>query len=466
MIHEIKNFVENLAEEDFSRNLKLKEGIYLFLDVEKEDKKYLLRNQKKILETQEDIILYDGKNETQYEKLLLNLLVNVKPASPAKIFNPNKKIFNLTCSPFALGLNKKNFNDKSQELLNQELVQYFQSAERYVSNPQHQIWFFNFKGYCLNHLIPFLLELPEYQEAKSNTNIYFFLKAPELEDFTLTHQVYLKEKVFNKDKFNLETTEGTFGISDSLSGFNDKKMFLKHHSAPLEFNYRVSGEVAMQLWRFFQLQQNKQIPNPIPIFIDKQELNEKMISIFNSEEKKIGHAEIVKKILSHSGQKDLQNYYLIYFLGTKGSRIGDIDFIPVFRYEEGKAILQPVFGQQGVKKIESVFDMEEHVFNKIFNNQLKTDSWLKYFGEIKYDPKYITDTCYNQLLKYRKSIYDFVYKSRRQAITAVMFDDMMQQGIIDDLRHDDVKDGNHTKEYAIKEKLNIWFSLYDFFLST
>lgn len=466
MIHEIKNFVDNLTEEDFSRNLKLKEGIYVLVDIEKKGEGYILKNEKEIFLTQENIALCDGKDKVENENLFLNLLVNIKPVSPAKIFNPNKKIYNISCSPFALAFNKKNFVDKSQEVLIKELSQYFQSAERYVTDPQHQIWFYDFKGYCLNHLHDLLERLPEYQEAKSSTSIYIFLKKPSLEDFVQTHQAYLAEKVFNKDKFNVETSNATFGISDSLSGFNDKKMFLKHHSAPLEYNYRVSGEVAMQLWRFFQLQQNKQIPNPVPIFVDKQELNEKMISIFNTEEKKIGHSEMIKKILSHSGQKDLQDYYLIYFLGTKGSRVADIDFIPVFRYEEKEAKIEAVFGKQGIQKIENVFDLENHVFNKIFNGQLKTATWLKYFGEIKYDPKYITDTCYNQLLRYRQSVYDFIYKSKRQAITAVMFDDMMLQGVLDDLRYDENKDKNHSKDYAIKEKLNIWFSLYNFFTNT
>ncbi len=471
MIHELKNFVVNLKEEDFSRNLKLKEGIYILIDIEKKGEEYILKNENEIFQTQEDIAVYDEKNKIEDENLFLSLLVNIKPASPAKTFNPNKKIYNASCSPFALAFNKKNFAGKPQKILIKELSQYFQSAERYATEPQHQIWFYDFKAYCLNHLLSFLERLPEYQKAKTNTSIYIFLKKPGLEDFVQTHQAYLAEKVFNKDKFNVETTEGTFGVSDSLSGFNNKKMFLKHHSAPLEYNYRISGETAMQLWRFFQLQQNKQIPNPVPIFVDDQEkkLNEKMISIFNTEEKKIGHAEMIKKILSRSGQENLQNYYLIYFSGTKGSRVADIDFIPVLRYEERGAKIEEMFalgGKQVANKIETVFDLENHVFNRIFNGQLRTDTWLKYFGEIKYDPKYTTDTCYNQLLRYRQPIYDFVYKSKRQAITANMFDDMMAQGILDDIRHDEVKDGNHDKGYAIKEKLNIWFSLYKFFTDT
>lgn len=475
MIQEIKNFVEHISKNDkdvFARNLQLKEGVYILLDIEKQDENFVLLNEKEIFDSKEDIFVYDGNSETSRKTEWLNLVTNTKPTSAAKIFNPNKKIYNSTCSGFALGFNKKNYADRAAKLLIQEVAQYFKSAERYIEkdNTEHQVWFHNFKDFCLKRLVTFMESIEEYQEAKTNTNIFLFLKQPSLEDYTKVHQAYLEEKVFNKDKFNVEIEKETFGISDSLSGFNDKKMFLKHHTSPLEYNYRIDGNVAMQIWRFFQLQKNKQIPNPIPIFIDEEELNTKMISIFNTDkDRKMGHAEIIKSILSQSNKKELQNYYLIYFQGTKGSRVADIDFISLFKYEEKDAEIIEVFnlgGSQAKHKIENVFDLENFVFNIIFNKQLKTKTWLKYFGEIKYDPKNLTDTTYNQLLRYRQSIYEFVYKSKRQAITSMMFDDMMRQGIIDDIRHDEVKDGNHTKEYAIKEKLNIWFSLYNFFTNT
>ena len=448
MIQELKNFVEHISKNDkdiFARNLILKEGIYILLEIEKQGEDYVLLNENEIFDTKEDILVYDGKSEVENKEYLLSILTNIKPTSAAKIFNPNKKIYNASCSGFALAFNKKNYADKNENVLISELLQYFQSAEKYIEkeNNTYQIWFHGFKGFCLNRLVSFMQSLDEYKEAKLNTNIYLFLKQPHIDDYIKVHQAYLSEKVFNKDKFNIKVENKTFGISDSLSGFNDKKMFLKHHTLPLEYNYRVDGEVAMQLWRFFQLQQNKQIPNPVPVFVDEEELNLKMISIFNADKDyKMGHGEMIKSILSQSDKKELQNYYLIYFQGTKGSRVADIDFIPNFKYEEKDAQIVEVFnlgGSQTKHKIENVFDLESHVFNRIFNGQLKSKAWLKYFGEIKYDPKYLTDTTYNQLLKYRQSIYDFIYKSKRQAITAKMFDDMMINGILDDLRHDELK---------------------------
>lgn len=472
MIQEIQNFIEHISRDDknvFSRNLKLKEGIYILLDIKKDADNYILLNEQEIYDNPEDLIINDGKSEIPEADTLLAITLNTIPVSPAKILNPGKKVFNMTCSPFALGFNKKNYNNKSSQIIISSLAEYFKGAEKYVEkdNTQHQIWFHDFKGFCLSRLVSFMESLQAYKDAKTNTNIYLLLKRPAIGDYLETHQAYLSDKVFNKDEFNIKVNDETYGISDSMSSFNTKKMFLKHQTAPLEYNFRVNGEVAIQLWRFFQLQQNKQIPNPIPIFIDQKELNDKTIKIFNAEKGyKIGHAEMIKSILNNT-QGNLQNFYLIYFQGTKGSRIADIDFIPLFKYEENNANIIEVFplgGSQSKNRIENVFDLENWVFNKIFNGQLQVNNWLKYFDEIKFG-KYFTNTTYNQMLKYRKSVYDFIYKSERNSITSLMFDDMMSQGILDDIRHDEIKNNEHTKNYAIKEKLNIWFSLNTFFNS-
>ncbi|MEO5967480.1 MAG: hypothetical protein ABIP69_04410, partial [Ferruginibacter sp.] len=470
MIEELQNFIQHISIGDpnvFSINLKLKEGIYILLDIKKNADNYILLNEHEIYDNPEDLIINDSKSEIPEAKTLFAITLNTIPVSPAKILNPGKKVFNMTCSPFALGFNKKNYNNKSSQIIISSLAEYFKGSEKYVEkdNTQHQIWFHDFKGFCLSRLVSFMESLKAYKDAKINTNIYLLLKRPSIDDYLETHQAYLSDKVFNKEEFNVKVEDETYGISDSMSGFNTKKMFLKHQTAPLEYNFRVNGEVAMQLWRFFQLQQNKQIPNPIPIFIDQEELNYKMIKIFNADKDyKIGHTEMIKSILNNTNE-NLQNFYLIYFQGTKGSRIADIDFIPLFKYEEKDAKIVEVFplgGSQSKNRIENVFDLENWVFNKIFNGQLKVNNWLKYFDEIKFD-KYFTNTSYNQMLKYRKSIYDFIYKSERNSINSLMFDDMMAQGILDDIRHDEIKNNEHNKSYAIKEKLNIWFSLYNFF---
>lgn len=76
-----------------------------------------------------------------------------------------------------------------------------------------------------------------------------------------------------------------------------------------------------------------------------------------------------------------------------------------------------------------------------------------------------TETIVNLFYKYRRAFYDYVYKSKRQAITETMFYDIMLNSILDDVRHDEYKleKKYHTKEKSIKEKLNIWFSFYNYF---
>lgn len=270
-------------------------------------------------------------------------------------------------------------------------------------------------------------------------------------------------KVFNKDDYNKQkpSTDQIHGISDSVSYFNDKKPFLKHPTAPLLYNYRVTGKEATRLWQFFNLQRNRQIPNPMPIFLDKKELTKKMVKLFNDEKGKLRYVELIKKLLEKG--EDLSNYYLIFFdVQAKKSKVIDIDFVSNFRYEMKDVKIIEILSLNGhleaKTKVENIFDFEYKILNQIFNNQLMPKaSWRRYFDDM--EAHKMSSNTYNQLMKYRKSIYDYVFKSRRQAITKTMFDDIMQKGILDDIRLDD----NGSNDYSIKAKLNIWYSLYEYF---
>lgn len=478
MIKEITNFVDELEKNNpdiFSKNLNLKEGLYIFLDLEEIDGESILKNADSDGNIQkEDIKVYDKNAEwNHFFERCLKIQTNSIPVSNAKIFNPNKKIYNVSCSPFTLSFNKKNFIKYDKEILISELKnQYFKIAEQYLNNKkeEHYKWFQCFKEFILENFPDFITELTEYQNAKTNFTINIFLKNPSIEDFKETHEAYLKEKVFNKDKYNLEIDNITYGISDSLSLFQEKKPFLQHQTAPLKYNYRVEGNDAMKLWKFFQMQKNKQLPNPMPVFIDKQELNDKVVSLYNNEGK-ITYSAIVKNLIENHNE-DLQNYYLIFFNNTyKKSRIVDLDFVPVFKYNIKSIKLTEFFnlgGQFSSIPLNNVFDLQTNVINKIFNNQLVRQTknnglWLRYFDEIEIKPEYgLTDSIYHLLYKYRKAFYDYIYKSRHQAIKHNMFDDMMIQSILDDVMHDQERD----KEYNIKQKLNIWFSLYNYFNHT
>ena len=206
----------------------------------------------------------------------------------------------------------------------------------------------------------------------------------------------------------------------------------------------------------------------MPIFVDKNELTEKAVKIFNDEKGKLGYVELIKRLLEKGD--DLSKYYLIHFdknPETKKSKIIDIDFVSNFQYEMNDVKIIEVFSLNGYleakTKVENVFDFELKIINQIFNNKLIVNQgkWRKYFDDL--DSKYFTNNNYNQILKYRKSIYDYVFKSQRQAITKTMFDDIMLKGILDDIQHDKYENNKHSMEYTIKAKLNIWFSLYEYF---
>lgn len=463
MIQEITNFIDEIPESVFSYNLTLDEGLYIFVGLD---------NNGNLTETETRLYKKDAELDSFFDKCL-TLQTKVKPVAPSKIFNPIKKIFGGSCSGFAFCFNKKNlYKDKvlRSDEIKDSLVEYFKGAEKYIleENGNHVVWFSKFKLFCCNNLIAFLQELPEYTSLKDNSSVNIFLNEPSIEDFQKLYDPYVANSVFNKDDYKTELESVIYNIADSLSSFSEKKMFWRHKTAPFEFNYKITGEQAKKIWQFFNLRGNA-LPNPLPIFIDRKELNQKVIEIVN-EDKKLSYSEIIIKLFNEK-IADLGNYYLLFFIKTqKGDKISDLDFVPSFQFLIDDMFISELFpiGGKQKKRISNLFEFEIHVANRIFNGQLITKTkaggwWLKYFGDIDYDPKYLTDNTYNQLLRYRKAFYDYIYKAKKDAIQTFMFQDIMLKGVLDDLRADEYKEKNHTKDFSIKEKLNIWFSLYHYF---
>jgi CRISPR-associated protein Csh1 len=117
-------------------------------------------------------------------------------------------------------------------------------------------------------------------------------------------------------------------------------------------------------------------------------------------------------------------------------------------------------------KIENIFDFERIIVRDLFNNSLiriKEDSYtLNYFGDV--DPRYISggETMSLLILKYRKAFYDYIYKSRTNAISVVMFDDIMYNSILSNIQSEKIEKRCEWNNH-IKVKINIWFSLYNTF---
>ncbi|MDX2305282.1 MAG: hypothetical protein NW226_20905 [Microscillaceae bacterium] len=517
---EIVNFVKDLPQEVFSYNLSLDEGLYIFVDLDEEgnlisfEKGVYKKPKPKTAEKKEkpkkakkdESSLFPQENseeETEmnpFFKKCLARLTNSSMLTANKRYNQSFEIG----SPFGIGFKKdillESIDAKTgktkgypETVINEKIKGYFEVAETFIDkdNQEHQDWFNSFSNFCKQNLIKFSKEMLEKNKAKA---IFIFLNKPTENDFESAYQKYLSERgVFNKPKSAIKFNDKKYQVSDTLNVFSKEKMFLEHKTAPFELNMLIDSSDAVDIWKFFELvgrrneDGNKVLPNPCPIFIDKKELNGKVISILK-ENGKTTYSEIIKKIFESPDTKsDLGNYYLLFFqfVSQKGFRVFDLDFVPSFQYEIKDMQIEEIFplGGKVAKKIKNVFEFEREITSKIFDGVLVSTYegggiTARYFfdfndkqskNQIKGIISYLEKNKKNfnniltQVLKYRKAFYDYVYKSKRESIQDFVFQDIMLKGILDDLRADEYKDRNHTKECSIKEKLNIWFSLYNYF---
>jgi len=452
MLREIINFTRSLSEESFVRNLLPQEGLHLQIELTSDSS--LKWNQSEIFREKEGI--------SSFLKKCLDLQIHTKCVSLNKAFDlPGKKL--LSCNPFCLAFKVDFLNNNSE--FQKSIDSYFRTATDYCTD-NYKPCLEKFKCFSSKDLIPLLKSLPEFKQLKGKDYIYVYLINVTLDDFKEAHNKYLKAKVFNKEQYNKEIEGITFGVSDYLTGYNEKKPFLKHKNASFMLNSRVSSDDALILFRFSELKANKQLPNPLPIFIDKEELNEEIVKIFNrGGDKKISYQEIIKAV--YEKEKDLGNYYL---LNIQGENVKDFDFVSNFQYVIAPPVtIERLFIDKGITgRINNIFDFEKTIVQIIFNNQLvqkrKNEEWkMRYFDDIENNPKYLSSAMFQIVLKYRKAFYDYIYKSKQEAINFKMFYDIMKTSVLDDIRHDEFKDGRHEKDFNIKVKLNIWFSLYYFF---
>lgn len=306
-----------------------------------------------------------------------------------------------------------------------------------------------------------------FDQLKDNEYVAFFLDMP-LTIYQQAHQNYLTDKLFNTDAYNQTDESGeVWGTSNFFNGFGNKKPFLMHRSASFDINGRITATMARQLFEFSNLLQRNILPRPLPIFAIHEELLTTSVTLFKKEalvdptERKT-HQEIMLELLQQHEQ-DLGNYYLLYHSREK---ILDFDFVSKFRYrlkdQNGNPWKVQLLLRKGKSfQLEQVFEFQNLVIGPLFNNALvvKTKNGgliTKYFEDI--DPKYCDNNnalIHGLILKYRKAIYDFIYKSRTQALTPAAVKDLFLTSI----RSDILRDEDHEKTYAICQKLNTWFSL-------
>ncbi|MDT0689727.1 hypothetical protein RM549_08015 [Salegentibacter sp. F188] len=304
----------------------------------------------------------------------------------------------------------------------------------------------------------------QFKELADSDYIIFYLNRP-LSDYKNVHRNYLSDKLFNTSEYNTSKTNetSTYGTSDFLNGFPDKKPFSLHQTASFDIAGRISSEEAKTLYEFLNILPNRSLPNPLPIFIYEEELQKEAISLYEESGFKASYKEILKNLFRKYSQEEIANYYLLYWLFTKNGVIfKDFDFVSKFEFklpDYCKIVNLLELKQKGSKQLKSyhlsdIFDFELIVFKPLIQNKYYR---LDYFSDLKKDEYTGLDQSFSTFSKYRKAVYDYVYKAQRQAISYYAFREMVFARLKDLLKQD--------SDYGIKEILNIWFSLAEYFIN-
>lgn len=307
-------------------------------------------------------------------------------------------------------------------------------------------------------------ELLKVKPLDDSDYVLFYLDVP-LELYQQLHKRYLGEKLFVVDKYNtLPDINGiVYGASHFMNGLNGNMPFLMHQTAPFDISGRISNIDAKTLYDLQNIFPNKTLPNPLPVFIYKEEMQRKVIGIFKESEFRFGYKEIIQKLVEDNAD-DIGNYYLLFWQNTKdGIVFKDFDFVSTFEYSVSKekplAILNLFdIKEKGGKEnkhypvIHNIFEFEQQVMKPFIQNKyLRVD----YFGDLNKDDYAKLDLTFSSFSRYRKAVYDYVYKSQRNTIDGHIFEEMVFNAITDDIKN--------NNDYGIREKLNIWYSLYEYF---
>ncbi len=492
MIREIINFTEKLNE-DISILGSIKpqhDGVYILVNKNKDC----------------SVTYYFGSDEFTdtlkkcMEKIKYSWTIEYdKKPYYQKCFDlPNKRIHSI--SPYLVAFKRTYLSEgkefKKDKKINKEYVLDYLKKSKSETLNANDLTNAEFFKCFIDESFDYLLDeyVYNYEKEKKkkikDDNYIVILLDIDTEEYEKAFTAYLKVRLFNSSKFGITDERGISikekdfnkyevmrGWSNFYNGYNAGKIFLKHMTGLSETNH-ITNIDAQYLFDFKEYVRMKLLPNPLPIFIDYEELKKdviqsEIIKVWNDDQQTKSYSNTLKSIFEKK-TISLQKYYL---LNIEKGKIVDFDFVPLFRYYISLNLIIENICMAGMVKnelfeafpndmINTVFDFERIVVKSIFNNSLvkiKDDKYsTNYFGDI--DPTYVSggDIMYLLILKYRKAIYDYIYKSKINAINGLMFNDMMIQSILSNIQKDDVS-GRFSWNNAIKEKLNIWFSLYNLF---
>ena len=513
MIKELINFTENLDEEFKNLGSSPKEGLHILMKYQTDESGI----------TSMDTMNYeygffskkiksDASQFLAYCKLLHQ---NAWCIDTNKCFDlPTKAIH--TCSPFAVAFKREHLEggakfsenqSKKKKQIYERFNDYFAKAFLLFKEEEEQEKYVIFKHFftqntfssvlkkieeerkivfdsltekieALKHLFKeekekiakesLKKQLADYEQKLLNIKpledsnyILFYLDLP-VTQYKEVHKKYLDDKLFNTDKYNTAPNgKGLiFGTNNFMNGFNGNMPFLMHQTASFDITGRISNQDAKLLNDLKNMFPNKTLPNPLPIFIYKDELQNKVIGLFRESNFKLGYKEIVEKLITDN-EVDLSNYYLLFWQNTMdGIVFKDFDYVSKFEYKIRDLTIHNLFEikEKGGKAdkhyplIKNIFELELQVLKPFIQNRYHR---VDFFGDLNKEDYTKLDLTFSSFSKYRKAVYDFVYKSQRSSIDGHAFYEMVFNSILDDVK-------NHN-DYGIKEKLNIWYSLYDYF---
>lgn len=451
MLKEIENFTLSLDEDIFIPTALRDEGLFVSIDLDKDGYPDVDSYESRVCTKKE----MDDDFISTHALILKEYLSDCIDAN--KYIDTGGKDFKKIHSsiPFALWFKCENIDS-----IKSRLPFYFNNCEA-INTESHDIVsltknIFEFSKKNIPALIKSDIKF-KFLEKGKYVKIFFNCT---IVNYKSAYQNYLSKYLFNK-----EDQGKAMGTTIFFAGAPDKKPYLVPQTSFLKSFYRVSINTAQNLDRFRKLLASKpkrKLPNPLPIFIDHEELNNQVVRIFNEKEESVSFRNILEQL--HDNRNiDLGNYYLVNWTNTKdGLVLRDFDYVERFKYFLDDFYVDDILSLDNKSpriNLDTIFAFESVVINKIFNNALvvktKNDGILfKYFDDI--DTKYTTSVGHQNILKYGKGIYDFIYKSSAHAFTG----DTLFDIIITDILHAIRTNTTADHEYQIKEKLNILFSLY------
>lgn len=494
MIREIINFTNDIIEDCpdiMQRNLKPNGGLYIFVDID-EAGNWVNENG---VYGQDYLYLKTNDSESSIpisEITALEEEVKRVGTSMNKVLDKSSQIF--SCSPYAVVFKKKSLtNEKIPGIKGEKICKllpfYFENARKLcpLEEQQRIVSFESICGIILKGLENFIREQADEKkivlidQLKDDEYISIYLRSVSLNDYKKAHDCYLKDKLYNKGEFNKTVNGILYGVSGFLNGLNDKKLFLVHRTACMDEGLcgRISFEEALLLDKFQSLILRKVLPNPLPIAVNQLE-NKLFLKLFHENETPLSYRELIKSLFEQHEIKELSDFYLLNYSKAKDIVINDIDFVPMFRYYFDKPLLienvmlagykrDEIFEEERDIILKDIFSFEYVVVREIFNNclvMIKKDGSYKslYFGEVDLSKRSDNGKflIYQLIMKYRYAFYEYIYKSKQNAINVLMFDEMMFTSILASIKNEEVK-SRFSFNNVIKRKLNIWFSLYNLF---